>query len=66
MNKQLKSLERVCDKRHARLVESSLTEAQASFAICRFLRGWIDRQKSDCNIFFANSLLAGYEVELKL
>ena len=64
MNSQLKALERVCDKRHARLMQQGISEAKASCVICRYLRLWINKQKSDCNIFFASSLLAGYELEL--
>lgn len=60
MNSQLKALERVCDKRHAMMMKQGLSEKKASCTICRFLRGWIARQHSKANIFFAQSLLEGY------
>lgn len=60
MNSQLKALERVCDKRHAKIMQRGANETKASCVICRYLRGWIARQHSKANIFFAQSLLEGY------
>jgi hypothetical protein len=64
MTTQLKAIERVCDKRHARLIIMGKAEKESSEIICSFLKGWIDRQKHDKAKFFGRYLLSGYEAML--
>lgn len=65
MNSQIKTIERICQHRQAKMMLRGMSEKKSCCVICRFLRGWIARQHNKSNVFFASSLLAGYEVELK-
>lgn len=65
MNKQTKTLEKTCKKLEANLLRLGASEKHTNLTLCLFLQAWIDTQTDAGNVFFGESLLRGYEEELK-
>lgn len=62
---QLKALERVCDKRHARLMENGNTENNAASIVANYLAHWIERNKYvPCKVHYASALHEAYGIIL--
>ena len=64
MTKQLEALERVCDKRHTRMIQNGYSEQEAAQQVSLFLESWIEKWGKYPHLrHFAQALLEGYSLQ---
>ena len=65
MNQFTQAIENVCDKRHARMMQNGMSEAEAAKHIVGYLDGLLVSWKKSTNVIeFIKALRSGYSVEL--